>query len=153
MSSQSNVTKPRESGWWETAKIVVQALALAMVVRIFLFQPFNIPSGSMKSTLLVGDYLYYVNDNGIARCVDAKTGKPKWQERLDGQFSTSPIYAAGNIYFLGENGKSFVVAAEPTYKLIERNQLDAGCMASPAVSGEELFIRTKTHLYCISEKK
>jgi signal peptidase I len=47
-----------DSGWRETAKIVVQALALAILVRIFLYQPFNIPSGSMKETLLVGDYLF-----------------------------------------------------------------------------------------------
>jgi signal peptidase I len=47
-----------DSGWWESVKIVLQALALAMVVRIFLYQPFNIPSGSMKETLLVGDYLF-----------------------------------------------------------------------------------------------
>src|SRR5690606_31130503 len=46
------------NGWWETAKIVLQALAIAMVVRIFFYQPFNIPSGSMKETLLVGDYLF-----------------------------------------------------------------------------------------------
>ncbi len=46
------------STWWETAKIVVQALVLAMIVRTFFYQPFNIPSGSMKSTLLVGDYLF-----------------------------------------------------------------------------------------------
>jgi len=47
-----------ESGWRETIKIVVHALILAMIVRIFFYQPFNIPSGSMKSTLLVGDYLF-----------------------------------------------------------------------------------------------
>jgi signal peptidase I len=47
-----------DNGWWETVKIVVQALALAMIVRVFFYQPFNIPSGSMKSTLLVGDYLF-----------------------------------------------------------------------------------------------
>ena len=46
------------SGFGETVKIVIQALLLALVVRTFLFQPFNIPSGSMKSTLLVGDYLF-----------------------------------------------------------------------------------------------
>ena len=46
------------SGWWETIKIVIQALAIALVVRVFFYQPFNIPSGSMKSTLLVGDYLF-----------------------------------------------------------------------------------------------
>jgi signal peptidase I len=46
------------SGWGETLKIILQALAIAMVVRIFLYQPFNIPSGSMKDTLLVGDFLF-----------------------------------------------------------------------------------------------
>jgi signal peptidase I len=58
LDGQSKSHKEHESGWWETIKIVVQALALAMIVRVFFYQPFNIPSGSMKSTLLVGDYLF-----------------------------------------------------------------------------------------------
>ena len=58
MSLDTNSKAASESGWWETVKIVVQALAIAMVVRIFFYQPFNIPSGSMKETLLVGDYLF-----------------------------------------------------------------------------------------------
>lgn len=58
MSLETNTGKSRDSGWRETAKIIVQALAIAMVVRVFFYQPFNIPSGSMKSTLLVGDYLF-----------------------------------------------------------------------------------------------
>ncbi len=57
MSLQTNA-KVVDSGWRETIKIVVHALILAMIVRIFFYQPFNIPSGSMKSTLLVGDYLF-----------------------------------------------------------------------------------------------
>ncbi|MCB1513756.1 MAG: signal peptidase I [Hyphomicrobiaceae bacterium] len=48
----------RSSGWWETIKIVIEALIIAMVVRVFFYQPFNIPSGSMKDTLLIGDYLF-----------------------------------------------------------------------------------------------
>src|SRR3979490_881231 len=58
MGLQTNANKAGESGWRETIKIVVHALILAMIVRIFFYQPFNIPSGSMKETLLVGDYLF-----------------------------------------------------------------------------------------------
>lgn len=58
MSSDAKSKPDSEYGWWDTAVIVVQALAIAMVVRIFFYQPFNIPSGSMKQTLLIGDYLF-----------------------------------------------------------------------------------------------
>lgn len=58
MTLGTNAKKSSDSGWWETIKIVIQALAIALVVRVFFYQPFNIPSGSMKPTLLVGDYLF-----------------------------------------------------------------------------------------------
>jgi signal peptidase I len=58
MSVDSDAAKAGDSGWRETVKIVIHALILAVVVRIFFYQPFNIPSGSMKETLLVGDYLF-----------------------------------------------------------------------------------------------
>ena len=48
----------KEEGWWETIKVIVEALLIALVVRTLLFQPFNIPSGSLVPTLLVGDYLF-----------------------------------------------------------------------------------------------
>ncbi|MGI9409977.1 MAG: signal peptidase I [Hyphomicrobiaceae bacterium] len=58
MSLGSNTKAATDNGWWETAKVIFQALILAMIVRVFFYQPFNIPSGSMKGTLLVGDYLF-----------------------------------------------------------------------------------------------
>jgi len=61
------------------------------------------------------------------------------------------VYAAGNLYFPAENGKTFVVAASPTFTLVAENRLDAGCRASPAVAGDALFLRTTTHLYCIGK--
>lgn len=58
MTLGSNIKTAGESGWWDTVKVIIQALILAMIVRVFFYQPFNIPSGSMKGTLLVGDYLF-----------------------------------------------------------------------------------------------
>src|ERR1700742_3072063 len=57
-SSANSVSAAHEEGWWETVKVIVQALLIALVVRTALFQPFNIPSGSLIPTLLVGDYLF-----------------------------------------------------------------------------------------------
>jgi signal peptidase I len=58
MSLEKTLNKDTDDGWGETLKIVLQALAIALIVRIFFYQPFNIPSGSMKHTLLVGDYIF-----------------------------------------------------------------------------------------------
>jgi signal peptidase I len=58
MSLEKSIEKASDEGWGETAKIIVQALAIALLVRVFFYQPFNIPSGSMKETLLVGDYIF-----------------------------------------------------------------------------------------------
>jgi signal peptidase I len=57
-SPADSVSATQEEGWWETIKVIVQALLIALVVRTVLFQPFNIPSGSLIPTLLIGDYLF-----------------------------------------------------------------------------------------------
>jgi len=102
------------------------------------------------SPLLVGDELYLVSDNGIASCVDAKTGNPNWQVRLGGNHSASPIHADGRIYFLSEEGESVVIAPGREFKLLARNQLDGQTLASMAVSNGSIFVRSQTHLYRLS---
>jgi outer membrane protein assembly factor BamB len=109
-------------------------------------------SSTRPSPIVVGDHLYMVNDDGVAFCYEAKTGKRLWQERLDGKFSASPVFAGGHLYFPAENGKTSVVAASPTFNLVAENRLAAGCRASPAVAGDALFLRTYTHVYCIGGK-
>ncbi len=56
--SVSTEQKRKEGGFAETVRVVIHALLIAFVIRTFLFQPFNIPSGSMRDTLLIGDYLF-----------------------------------------------------------------------------------------------
>jgi outer membrane protein assembly factor BamB len=101
------------------------------------------------SQLLVGDLLFMISDTGIASCLDAKTGEQIWQQRLDGKYSASPIYSEGRIYFFSEEGEVPVIEASREFKVLAVNKFDAGFMASPAVSGKALFLRTKSHLYRI----
>jgi len=102
------------------------------------------------SPLLIGDELYLISDNGIATCVDAKTGNENWRARVGGNHSASPIFADGRIYFLSEEGESVVIAPGKQYKLLATNRLDGETLASMAVSDASIFIRSRTHLYRIS---
>jgi len=104
------------------------------------------------SMLLIGDELYFINDRGIGMCLDARTGHELWKERIDGNHSASPLYANGRIYFFSHEGKSVVIESGKEFKKLAENSLDSGFMASPAVAGNALFLRTETHLYRIEEK-
>lgn len=103
------------------------------------------------SVQLVGDLIFMVNDVGIASCVEAKTGQVVWTSRVAGTYSASPISAAGRVYFFNEDGKTTVIEAGREFKVIGENFLDDGFMASPAVVGNGLVLRTRTHLYRIEE--
>ena len=103
------------------------------------------------SPLLIDDLIFMVDDGGIAACVEAKTGKEIWKTRLGGNYSASPVYADGRIYFFNEDGNSTIIEPGREFKQVAENQLDGGCMASPAISGKALFVRTKTHLYRIEK--
>ena len=104
-----------------------------------------------SSLLAVGDELYFVSDNGIAKCLDARTGKVHWDERLGDEFSASPIYAAGRVYFQSEAGVGIVVKAGKTFELLSRNDLEERTLASYAVIDHALFIRSEFHLWRVGQ--
>jgi outer membrane protein assembly factor BamB len=104
------------------------------------------------SPLIVGDNLYIVSDNGIATCLDAKTGATHWRERLGGNFSASPVYADGRIYFLSGDGEATVIAPGERFEKLATNRLEGRTLASIAVSGGALFIRTDKNLYRLEKR-
>jgi outer membrane protein assembly factor BamB len=101
------------------------------------------------SVLLVGDELYAVSDAGIASCFDATTGKVHWQERIDGNYSASPVVAGDRIYFQNETGTGTVLKAGRQFVKLATNKLEERTLASYAVAGNALFIRTEQNLYRI----
>jgi outer membrane protein assembly factor BamB len=109
----------------------------------------NVPK--KPSMLLVDDLLYTIDDGGIAGCLEAKTGREVWRERLGGNFSASPLASEERLYFFNEEGKAFVISTGREFKKLAENQLGDGFMASPAVSGRALFLRSRSNLYRVEE--
>lgn len=101
------------------------------------------------SPILVDDLLYLLNNSGTVTCLDAKSGKMVWSERIGGNYVASPIYADGRLYFSSTQGKTHILKAGKTFEVLATNELADGFMASPAVMGNALILRTKTHLYRI----
>jgi outer membrane protein assembly factor BamB len=104
-------------------------------------------------TLLAhGEHVYSVNDRGIAACYVAKTGKQVWSERLGSPVTASPVLIDGKVYVIGEDGKGYVFAASPTFKLLGQGSVGEPVSASPAVADGRLYVRGRTHLFCIAKK-
>jgi outer membrane protein assembly factor BamB len=104
------------------------------------------------SLLLAGDLLFMVNDGGIVTCLDARDGAEVWRSRLPDSYSASPVAADGRVYFFSEDGNTTVIDAGRTFKVLARNVLDDGFMASPAIDGRALYLRTKSHLYRVESR-
>ena len=111
-----------------------------------------------QSMLVLDGHLFTINDAGIAYCWKADTGVEMWAERLRGPVSSSPILAGDNIYISNEHGTTWVFQATPErFTLIAKNQLGSEAFASPAICGNQIFIRVadrvderhQESLYCI----
>ncbi|MEZ5399950.1 MAG: PQQ-binding-like beta-propeller repeat protein [Bryobacteraceae bacterium] len=94
--------------------------------------------------------LYVLGETGIFSRIDAATGKLTYRARLDdnaGSFTVSPWAYNGRIFCLNEDGRTFVVAAGEEFQLLRTNDLDDFSMASPAIAGDRLLVRTESTLY------
>ena len=104
----------------------------------------------VPSPILVGDQLYLVDDQGIATCLEARTGKRVWQKRLPGEYTVSPVAAGDRIYFINDAGDTTVVKAfTRQFEELARNSLGEPVYASPALTGGRLYLRGAKHLYCV----
>jgi len=105
----------------------------------------NIPIES--SPIFVNHHIFAVDDRGTVSCINPKNGEFVWQHKFKGMFGASPIFAEGRLYFFNKKGDGIILQAKPIFELIAENALNDGMMASPAVHGKALVLRSKTHLY------
>lgn len=101
------------------------------------------------SPILVDGLLYTISNRGEVACLEPATGEAIWKERLGGNHIASPICADGLLYFTSSQGTTTILRAGRTFEMVATSSLDDGIMASPAVSGAALFLRTPGNLYRI----
>ena len=108
----------------------------------------------VPSPLLYDNVLYFLKGNtGVLSAFDAKTGKPHYQvQRIEGvpNVFSSPVGADGKIFVLGQDGSAAVIKAGPAYEVVATNKLNDKFDASPALAGNELYLRGYRYLYCVA---
>lgn len=104
------------------------------------------------SMVVADGLLYAVSDSGVATCWDADSGKVVWSERVPDKYSSSILYAEGRLYLQSETGVGTVLKAGRTFETLATNKLEERSLASYAVDGKALLIRTESNLYRIEAK-
>ena len=110
-------------------------------------QASGLPLTWSETSNIRDDLLYMTTDAGVASAVEARTGQVVWTGRFGGTHSASPVYADGRVYFFSEDGETVVIEAGRTFKVLAKNQLGDGFMASPAITGKAFILRSRTYLY------
>ena len=113
----------------------------------------HVPTGApyISSLVYYEGLLYMAGDVGVISCVDARTGERVWRERLGSVYTASPVAADGKIYFASESGETLVLKAGRTPQVLARNSIDGRVLASPAIAGGRLFIRTDSDIIAVGK--
>ncbi|HXV63664.1 MAG TPA: PQQ-binding-like beta-propeller repeat protein [Vicinamibacteria bacterium] len=106
----------------------------------------------VSSLLLYDGLLYMATERGVVSAVDPESGKTVWRKRLGAAFTASPVAGDGKVFFLDEAGDAFVLRAGPRPELLARNPIEERTLASPAISGQTIFVRTDHHVFAIGKK-
>jgi outer membrane protein assembly factor BamB len=112
-------------------------------------------AGYTPSALVHAGKAYLVHDTGILTVLDSRTGQQQYKVRIGGgghTFSASPVAAGSNVYFLTEEGMTFVLDTGEAYREVGKNDLAELSLASPAIAGDALYIRTQSKLYKIAAR-
>lgn len=99
--------------------------------------------------LVVGDLLFFVTDQGIARCLKVSTGQELWTERVLSNTTSSAILVDDKVVAVAEDGNVVVLHAGPQPKILARNMLDDEFYSTPAMAGDRMILRGKHYLWCI----
>jgi outer membrane protein assembly factor BamB len=103
--------------------------------------------------ITMGGLVWFWSDGGIVTCLDAPTGKTRYQERVGGNFFGSPVWVDGQLFCVSTSGELVVLEASDKFKVLDRLPLEELCQSTPAVAGGRMYIRTEKHLISLGGEK
>ncbi len=139
------------TGFFDTELLAIRLDGRGNVTDSHIAWTYDKATPQTPSPMVIDDRVFMVSDKGIATALDATTGERDWLKRLGGNYSASPITDGRHIYFCSESGQTKVVSLGEQPDLVVTNKLTSRIKASPAVSGNSLYIRTDQALYRIEE--
>lgn len=107
---------------------------------------------NVASPLATDDFVFTADAFGMVNCYDIGTGRKLWTHEFDESFYPSPILAAGHIYAMDNGGTLHVLRASPEFLSVAASRLGEASVATPAFVGDSMFIRGRTHLYCVGTR-
>lgn len=115
------------------------------------------PSYTVRSSnyvpcpIAVGDLLFIFNDKGVVQCVDLKTGKPHWKQRVSAGFSGSPVTNGTHVYVADDEGTVYVIKVDEAFEQVGKSSLGEPTRATPMIAGDKIFFRTDSQLMCFGK--
>jgi outer membrane protein assembly factor BamB len=103
----------------------------------------------LPTPLFYDGRVYCCSELGIATCLDAVTGKQIWQQRLGGNFSSSPVCTGEHLYCTSNDGTVHVLATGDTYNLVAKNRIGEATQATPAMGYDRIYFRTLGHVVAV----
>ncbi len=137
------------TGFFDTELLAIRLDGRGHVTDSHVQWKFNKTTPQTPSPLVINGRVFMVSDKGVATGLDAASGEQVWLARLGGNFSASPLTDGHHIYFCGESGATKVISIGEEPEVVATSKLDGRIKASPAVSGNSLFIRTDQAIYRI----
>jgi outer membrane protein assembly factor BamB len=104
------------------------------------------------SPVVAKGLVFIATNAGVGICIDADTGKEVWKQRLSEAFRATPLVSGDKVYLCGKDGKTSIVEASRTFRVIAECDLAEDTIASPAAAGDNLYLRTRGHLWRIGAK-
>lgn len=111
----------------------------------------DVDAPEITSPVMAGGLAFILSDNGVLTCLQAATGALLWKHEFDGTFSASPVIAAGRLYITDTTGQTHVLKAAGSFQSEANGRLGEACHATPAASGNRLYLRGSASLFCVGD--